>query len=79
LTSEERERLDSGDTQLWAYGFVYYNDFMDESHQIGAIVKWDAVRGFVQVVRENYSYHRHEKIYTKEYRQAEGNEAPIRT
>ena len=77
FTEEQRQNVESGHAQLWVYGFVYYNDFMDEGHRLGSIAKWDPARGFVQVVRENYSYHRHEKSYTKHYPEGGGGQ-PIR-
>ncbi len=65
ISAEDRKKIDEGSATLWAYGFLIYNDFLDEGHQIGVCSKWDNKRGFVSVKRDNYSYHKHEKSYTK--------------
>jgi hypothetical protein len=66
LSDEDRERLAAGAVVLFAYGFVHYIDFLDEAHQTGMIAKWDPARGFVGLQKENYSYTKSEKRYTKQ-------------
>jgi hypothetical protein len=61
----ERRALEDGSKTLYAYAFVVYVDYLDEAHQIGTIVKWDPVRGFVVIERPNYSYTRSERRYTQ--------------
>jgi hypothetical protein len=66
LTEDEKTRLANNSATLWAYGFIFYTDFLTDGHQIGTIAKWDAERGFVGVHRENYSYIKDQKTYTGE-------------
>lgn len=66
LTDQQRVELERGGVRLWAYGFIRFNDFMDEAHQLGMIAKWDPPRGFVVVMRDNYSYVKSEKTYTRQ-------------
>jgi hypothetical protein len=73
LTPGQRKSL-AEDAALYVYAFVIYSDFLDEGHQIGTIAKWDPRRGFVVIEKENYSYMRHEKSYTRAFPKAKSGE-----
>lgn len=66
LTNEQRQNIQDKETYLWAYGFVIYNDFLDEAHQIGAAVRWDLTKGFVPDGPQAYNYSKSEKTYTRQ-------------
>lgn len=67
IEKEQMEAIDLGQTHLWIYGFISYGDFLDEGHEMGFCFRWQVSppRGFVQDGPERYSYHAHEKSYTK--------------
>ncbi len=58
--------IKNGKTHLWFYGFITYNDFLEESHEIGFCFRWsvDPAIGFVNDGPEKYSYTKHQKQYT---------------
>jgi hypothetical protein len=64
-TTAELSGVKDGSLRVWSYGFIIYYDFLDERHDMAVCAKWDIERGFVIVDRENYSYQKHEKNYTK--------------
>jgi hypothetical protein len=65
LTKEQQQDIADGKTHLWAYGFVIYNDFLDEGHQIGVAVRWDLSKGFIPDGPQTYNYSKSEKTYTR--------------
>ena len=65
ISSAQRGNMQVGIENLWVYGFVLYNDFLDESHQMGICVRWDFERGFAVEGSQNYNYHKHQKNHIK--------------
>jgi hypothetical protein len=52
LTPAEIDEVDSGEKKLWVFGFIGFNDFLGDPHEVGFCVKWvphpkDSRGGFV--------------------------------
>lgn len=64
LSEAQIQEIGHGATKLWVYGFLTYNDFLDEAHQIGFCFRWDTAAGLVNDGPPAYNFHRHQKRYT---------------
>jgi hypothetical protein len=57
LTGSQRTQIRSGQS-LWVYGFFSYQNFMEETFDLGFLTRWNPPYGLVPIANQNYAYHR---------------------